>query len=89
MTLVLDPKLDLSAASDLLMSLRAKAGSDVVIDMINVTHMGALCLQVIISAARSAHGAGHAFGFVNTSDRVLDQLRLMGLTPETVAEGCP
>jgi chemotaxis protein CheX len=84
----LAPKLDLSSASDLTATLRALEGKDVVLDMTEVKHLGSLCLQVMLSAATSAVEKGCKFSIVNASDRVIDQMRVMGMTPEAVTRGC-
>lgn len=80
-------KLDLSAASDLHAAFVAHPGGDVVLDLAEVSQMGALCLQVCVSAAKTLQAQGHQLGIVNTSDTVLAQLGAMGLTPQTLAEG--
>lgn len=80
-------KLDLSAASDLHAAFVAHPGGDVVLDLAEVSQMGALCLQVCVSAAKTLQGQGHQLDIVNTSDTVLAQLGAMGLTPQTLAEG--
>ncbi len=86
-TLVLQPRLDISAADPLAQALRTRLGSDLTVDARDVTHLGAMCLQVLLSAAQTVRRAGHRFTLANASDRVLDQLRSMGFTPETLAEG--
>ena len=60
-----------------------------VLDLGAVSHMGALCLQAALAAARSARGSGRSFALINVSDAVLGQLSAMGFTPETLAEGGP
>lgn len=85
--LVLAPKLDLAAASDLMTALRSRKEAEVIIDMSDVKHLGALCLQVLLSAAQTAQAEQRRITITNTSDRVLDQMRVMGMTPETIARG--
>ena len=85
--LLADAKLDLSAASDLATNLKSRADEDLTIDLSKVKHLGALCLQVFLAAAKSANAKGHRITFVNASDRVLDQLRVMGMTPENISGG--
>lgn len=80
-------KLDLAAVSDLHASFVGRFGQDIVLDLTNVTHIGALCAQACIAAARSAKQSGNEFQVLNTSDTVLNQLGCMGLTPEQIAEG--
>jgi len=81
-------KLDITAAPGLHAALLGYEGKDVQIDMTNVTLIGALCLQTLIAAARSANEGSHDFLLSNTSDQVLAQMAAMGMTPELIAEGC-
>lgn len=83
----LAPRLDLPAATALKTTLKDHTEGDLVMDLAEVKHLGALCLQVILSAATSAVSAGRSVSVINASDRVLDQLRVMGVTPETIAKG--
>ena len=86
-TVTLDAKLDLSAASELMTALKAQDDEEVVLDFQDVTHLGALCLQVLLSAAKTTLAQGRTLSFVNISDRVVDQMRVMGMTPEAIAKG--
>ncbi|TMM54663.1 STAS domain-containing protein [Sulfitobacter sabulilitoris] len=86
--IVLDPKLDLPAATPLRRALCDAAAGDLTLDAGRVTHFGALCLQVLCAAAADRRSQGARLSVVNTSDRVLDQLRVMGMTPESISEGC-
>ncbi|MEM6887355.1 MAG: STAS domain-containing protein [Pseudomonadota bacterium] len=84
----LAPKLDLSAASALTIELKERLGeAEIVLDLTDVRHLGALCLQVMLAAATSALQDGRRLVCVNASDRVIDQLRVMGMTPEMISEG--
>lgn len=85
--IVLAPRLDLSAAQGLLTVFTQNQEDDVILDMNDVNYLGAMCLQVMISAASAARAEERGFSMINVSDRVLDQLRAMGLTPEDVAKG--
>ncbi len=85
---VLAPKLDVAAASSLLVTLRDHKEPELIIDMSDVKLLGALCLQVLLSAAKTAREEGREFSIIHASDRVIDQMRLMGMTPETIARGC-
>ena len=87
-SLRLDARLDLPAAAALLASLRDNTGQEVALDFSDVRHLGAICLQVLISAARSARAQGRSLRLLNVSDRVVEQMRVMGVTPEDVAGGC-
>ena len=85
-TYSLPPKLDLPAAGPLTTDLLARMSSDLTLDAAEVTQIGALCSQVIASAAVSFQAAGHSLTLTNVTDRVLDQLRNLGFTPETLVE---
>lgn len=82
----LPARLDLSQAIHLVSDLR-KIDGDVHIDASEVTHLGALCLQALIAAARKAIDAGHRFEMVGVTDKVLDQMKVMGTAPEHLMEG--
>ena len=86
-TVTLDAKLDLSAAAQLATMLKENKSNEVVLDFEKVTHLGALCVQVFLAAAKTAAAEDRTISIVNVSDRVIDQLRVMGLTPETIARG--
>ena len=51
--IVLEPKLDMSAAEALLDSLSSVEGQDITIDASHVTHLGVLAMQVILSAQKT------------------------------------
>lgn len=84
---MLEPRLDLPAASPLMTTLRAREDSEVILDFSEVKHLGALCLQVMLSAATTYNAQGRKLSLTNVSDRVVDQMRVMGMTPETIARG--
>ena len=83
----LAPKLDQKAAIALAEDLRARRGADLGLDAGDTTHVGTLAVQVILAAARSWSGDGHALRLVNVSDACVDQLSLLGFTPETLVQG--
>ncbi|MFK7882312.1 STAS domain-containing protein [Roseobacter sp.] len=85
--ITLAPRLDLSAASALMTTLKDHKDGDLTMDLSEVSHLGALCLQVMIAAATAAVAAGRSVSVVNASDRVIDQLRVMGMTPEAISRG--
>ncbi|WP_299737186.1 STAS domain-containing protein [uncultured Roseobacter sp.] len=85
--IALPARLDLSAASSLMTTLKDQGEGDLVMDLSEVSHLGALCLQVMISAATSAIAAGRSVSVLNASERVTDQLRVMGMTPEAISRG--
>ena len=67
--------------------LLARKGQDIVCDLSAVTQLGALALQALIAAGRNARAEGKTLKLINTPDRVLEQLRTMGMSPETIMEG--
>jgi chemotaxis protein CheX len=83
----LSAKLDLSAASALAADLKLRHEDEVVLDLSEVRHLGALCLQVMLAAATTAVEDGRKLSCINATDRVIDQLRVMGVTPEMISEG--
>lgn len=85
--IILPSRLDLPAASTLKTQLKDHVTEDLVLDLTDVKHLGALCLQVMLAAATSAASAGGSLSLINASDRVTDQLRVMGMSPETIARG--
>ena len=85
--LKLSSRLDLSAASDLKTSLVKVSGNNVILDFSEVKVLGALCLQVIIAASRAAKANDLEFSLINLSERVEDQLRIVGVTPQDLSEG--
>ncbi|MGZ2258007.1 STAS domain-containing protein [Roseobacter sp. A03A-229] len=85
--IVLAPRLDLPAASALKTQLKEQSEGDLIMDLSEVKHLGALCLQVMLAAASSAVAAGRSVSVINATDRVTDQLRVMGMCPETIARG--
>lgn len=82
----LPPKLDLSAANGLAAELKDRLTGDLTLDAGDVTQFGALCAQVLRSAAISLANAGHSMTLTNASDKVLEQLSNLGFTPETLTE---
>jgi len=82
----LPSKLDLPAAASLAADLQAHLDADLILDAAGVTQIGALCVQVIGSAAISLASAGHRLTIVNMPDRAVEQLSNLGFTPETLAE---
>tara|TARA_R110002126_G_scaffold42178_7_gene122116 strand:- start:3981 stop:4250 length:270 start_codon:yes stop_codon:yes gene_type:complete len=82
--IVLPSRLDLSSVPAVLTELTAcPADESLVLDASQVVHFGALGMQVILSAFKTA---GDRIQLINVSDKVLEQMRWMGMTPETIAE---
>lgn len=80
-------RLNVTTVGDLYGELLSRDGQDIVCNMSAVTHFGALALQTLLSAAASAREQGKTLRLINTTDRVLAQMRIMGVCPETIAEG--
>ncbi|WP_380051947.1 STAS domain-containing protein [Falsihalocynthiibacter sp. SS001] len=82
----LQGRLGLPEAEPLAQRLRAARGDDVAVDAAQVTHLGVLCQQVLLSAAAEWHAAGRSFKIVNPSDDCVDHLALCGLSPASFEE---
>lgn len=82
----LQGRLGLSDAEPLANRLRSIRGDDVEIDASQVTHLGSLCQQVLLSAASEWHGSGHEFKLTNPTEACIDQLALCGLSPASFEE---
>ncbi len=80
----LQERLDFSAVHELKEALENQAGNDLEIDASAVKHMGTLCLQILIAAARDWARAGHKFKISSPSETCLSQLALHGFSPDTL-----
>lgn len=80
-------RLDHAAVTALHANLLACEGRDVIVDMGQVTHLGALSVQAMIAAANSARGADVSFRTVNTTAPVLRELAAMGIAAECIGGG--
>jgi len=86
-TLELPEALDLPAAKPLAESLLKLGGEDLAIDASKVQRLGASCLQVLLSAARTWQAEGASLILAHASPRFIDDLRHLGFTPETFLSG--
>ena len=59
--LILAERLNTMAAASLHKALLARRGQDLALDAGSVTDMGALCLQLLLAAARDCRAAGRSF----------------------------
>ena len=85
---LLEPRLDVHAAPKLAATLAAlPPASTVTVDGSAVTQFGALGVQVLMGAARQFAAAGGRLDLVDLSDRGMEQLSVMGLTPAQVTGG--
>lgn len=82
-SLSLAPRLDLSQAGPLATALRAQmraqTGGALVLDASGVTHLGALGLQVLLSAAQSWRAAGQTLTISPRSEAFDEALALFGV----------
>lgn len=78
--LTLPARLDLTAAKPLARDLSALTG-DLELDASQVTHLGGLCLQVLLAAAQSCQTAGHGFVVSDPSEDFDAALAMLGVDP--------
>lgn len=83
-TIKLRERLDFGVAPDLKAEFLAQVGNDVQIDASDVTHLGTLCLQIMIAASQDWALNGQKFSMVSPSEVCMTQLSLHGFTPETL-----
>jgi len=82
--ITLRERLDFCAAPDLKAEIIGEVGNDLQIDASGVTHMGTLCLQILIAAAQDWTRNGRKFNLTSPSDVCVTQLSLHGFSPETI-----
>jgi chemotaxis protein CheX len=78
--LVLEPNLDIKAASPLARQLLAVRGQDVTIDASEVKKLGAQCLQVLLSAFTTWHADIAHIDVENESDAFVQGLAILGIS---------
>ncbi|MEL7026438.1 MAG: STAS domain-containing protein [Pseudomonadota bacterium] len=83
----LPEKLTTEAVPNLIAALQGKAGRDLVLDAGRVVHIGAQAMQTLAVAANDRRKTGHRLDFENLGDRIVQQLCLLGTTPERLAKG--
>lgn len=84
----LPARLDLAASQKLVADVSsANLAEALTLDAADVDHLGALCAQAILAAARASHDAGGSVVIENLSDRVEAQLATMGLSGQSLMEG--
>ncbi len=86
-TIELSDNLDMPLAAPLAQAFTRHVGSPVVIDASRVNRLGASCLQVMLSAARTWKAQGDALTLKDPSPRFLEDLGLLGLEPGTFLNG--
>ena len=88
-SLTLQERLDFGAVTPLKTAILDLAGQNLEIDASQVTHMGTLCLQVLIAAANDWKQAGKTFHIVSPSSTCESQLALHGFSPDTLTGVSP
>lgn len=76
--LSLPATLDLRAAPELAASLLARRGQDVALDGSAVRHLGAQCLQILLSARQTWASDGRSFGIAGASEEFAAGAALLG-----------
>ncbi|GEM_PF-1044191 len=84
--ITLDARLDYHALPELVAKLGTAGDEPLVIDAAGVTHIGALALQVLLSAIRTRAAADLDTALINLPDAGVEQLALFGFTPETLTQ---
>ena len=86
-SLSLDPALGYAGASALKDKLLERRGKSVVLDASDVEHLGASCLQVLLSAMNAWREGGLNFEITNTSEQFEECLGRLGFPPSTFVRG--
>lgn len=81
--LTLPARLDLTAAKVLAGNLATMTG-DIVLNASAVTHLGGLCLQILLASQQSCTRLGHRFTITARSTEFDDALTLFGVDPKTL-----
>ena len=85
-TFKLPKRLDLAGANTVVKELREHRGS-LEMDGSDVTHLGALGLQVLVAASRDAKARGDTFELKNSSEKMLADMEIMGVSHDQLEEG--
>lgn len=86
-SLVLAPVLDLRAATPLAEQLLKHRGQTLTLDGSKVERLGALCLQVLLSAIQTWTNDGKAIQLSACSASLIEDLRVLGVDPEQLKVG--
>lgn len=84
--IALAPKLDTAASAELRTALQDARDEDVLLDASEVEMLGALCLELLMSAGALWKAAGHSISIENVSAQMGDDLGRFGLSPDNVLE---
>ena len=83
----LPAKLDTSAAALLRAEVAASAGNDLTIEANAVEHLGALCLEVLLTARHVWSSGGQKLELAAPSQAFLADLETFGLAPDDLSTG--
>ena len=83
--LSLPVKMNTAAALQMVEDLR-KIDGDFDLDASQSTSIGALCLQALVAASRTAKASGVAFRLTGVSEALETQMSVMGVTPKDLVE---
>lgn len=83
--LALPAKLNTAAAPQLVVDLK-KIDGNLTLDATQTKFVGALCLQALVAASRSAKSSGTSFEITGLSQAVEQQMAVMGVTPQRLME---
>ena len=86
-SLSLDPALGYAGAGALKDQLLQLSGKNLTLDASNVEHLGASCLQVLLSAMKTWREGGLDFEITNTSEQFEECLGRLGFPSSTFARG--
>lgn len=86
-SLSLESTLGYAGASALKDQLLEQRGKSVTLDASNVEHLGAPCLQVLLSAMKTWREGGLDFEITNTSEQFEECLGRLGFPSSTFARG--
>ncbi|WBU62797.1 STAS domain-containing protein [Paracoccus aerodenitrificans] len=84
----LPARLDLTAAHPLAREISA-VGGDLILDCAEVTHLGGLCLQVLLAAQKDCQANGRDFRLLNRTEDLDAALKLLGAELPQSSEKVP
>ena len=84
---VLPARLDTTAASALWAELSALLGQEIRLDASPVEHLGARCLEVLLTIRHLALSTGSSVAVEAISEAAIADLRTFGLSPDDISSG--
>lgn len=82
--LLLDAKLDTSAAKALVEQLIERRGTNVTLDASETRQIGALCAQALLAASAEWANSGHQLELISVSEHLEKQFDLIGIDHQTL-----